>query len=374
MRATLIIGNLGSGGAERNLVRLAQGLAERGLQVSLMTLNRQSKDFYPVSTAVHRIATPEGVDSSPRWYDWQGQRRKTQALRNAIVASRPDVVISFIDTCNVQVLKAMRSSGIAVVVSERTDWRFHRLNWRWRLLRRLLYPMASAVVSVSKAPMQEALQYWPRWALRHIPNPVPKPPISPPPLPVWGSPCHVLAMGRLSPEKGFDTLIRAFARCAPNRPQWDLTILGEGPLSESLRRLAKELGVSDRVHLPGAVSEPTPYLRASEVFVLSSHYEAFPNALAEAMACGLAVVSFDCPSGPADMINHAANGWLVPARNEPLLASAMAQLMDDGSLRARLGQEATSITDLYAPEKIIDRWVALVTELRPPVPAKEAQQ
>ncbi len=116
MRATLIIGNLGSGGAERNLVRLADGMATRGVEVSLMTLNRQSQDFYAVPRHVRRVVANDGVAASPRWFDLRAQRRKNEALRQAILATNPDVVISFIDTCNIQVLNAMQRSGVPVVV------------------------------------------------------------------------------------------------------------------------------------------------------------------------------------------------------------------------------------------------------------------
>ncbi len=362
-RITLVIGSLGPGGAERNLLRLGEGLLAKGFRVSLMTLNPDIHDFYEVPPGIERFAPRVEAQSSPRWFDAPAQRQQRKALRQSLLLTSPDVVISFVDQANIRVLSALHGTGIPVVVSERIDWRFNPLNWRWRLLRRLWYPKARRVVSLARAPVADALRYWPRWRCVHIPNPVPAPSPAPANRPKWFGRRNLVGMGRLVEQKGFDMLIEAFARIAPAHPDWHLTILGDGPLKQPLEELVAQKHLSERVHFGGNVSPPFPVLSAADAFVFSSRFEAFGMALAEAMACGLPVVSFDCPSGPADIVRDGVDGFLVPAQDVPALAAAMARLMADPDLRQALSRRAPEVCERFAPQRVLERWISLVEEV-----------
>ena len=170
----------------------------------------------------------------------------------------------------------------------------------------------------------------------------------------------MVAAGRLSEEKGFDKLIEAFAKIAPHHPDWHLAILGEGPERASLEHRVREHGLQGRVEIPGVVRNPEDYFHASDIFVLTSRYEGFPNALCEAMACGLPVVSFDCPVGPGEIINHGENGSLVPAGDVSALAAALRRVIENPEEAARMADCATNVVERFDKQRVAARWEGLL--------------
>ena len=147
----------------------------------------------------------------------------------------------------------------------------------------------------------------------------------------------VVAAGRLVGAKGFDRLIRAFTWVAEAHPGWRLRICGGGPARAALAALIDELRLGGRVELAGKVRDIEAELEAASVFALSSRVEGLPLALLEAMAKGLAVVSFDNCAGPCEVIEHGADGLLVPGGDERALARAICALIESPDLRRRLG-------------------------------------
>jgi glycosyltransferase involved in cell wall biosynthesis len=160
----------------------------------------------------------------------------------------------------------------------------------------------------------------------------------------------------LQPEKGHERLLQAFATLAPRHPTWTLTIYGEGPERPRLEAAIATLGLGERVFLPGATTEPFARLAEADLFVLSSTYEGFPNALCEAMAVGLPVVSFDCPSGPAELITHSVDGLLVPPGDVGGLAAALDRLMGAPTERAQLGARAREVRERLTLPAILAMW------------------
>ena len=169
----------------------------------------------------------------------------------------------------------------------------------------------------------------------------------------------MVAMGRLDDQKGFDILIRAFARCAPGHPDWSLVIAGEGARRRDLEAQVAEADVADRVRLPGLVRDTESLLATSDLFILSSRYEGFPNVLLEAMAVGLPTIAFDCDSGPAEIIRVGVDGVLVPPGDDDGLALAMNRLMGDDSERIRLGREAEAVTERFGHTRIMQLWESM---------------
>jgi GalNAc-alpha-(1->4)-GalNAc-alpha-(1->3)-diNAcBac-PP-undecaprenol alpha-1,4-N-acetyl-D-galactosaminyltransferase len=281
-------------------------------------------------------------------------------LRKAILKARPDVVISFMDFNNNCVLSATRGLCVPVIVSEHCDLNHNFIGEGWERLRRRLYPQASCVTVLT----EESRGFFSGFAglrSRVIPNAVTPSVFSrsdEPPPPKHGK--TLMAMGRLSREKGFDLLLSAFAAVAERRAEWTLEILGEGPLRGHLESRVQRLGLTGRVRLPGFTTRPFDALRRADLFAMSSLCEGFPNALLEAMACGLAVVSFDCPSGPRHIIRNGIDGMLVPHRDDRAMAAALDRLMGDEAERKRLAERGPEVAERFGVDRVMSMWEELV--------------
>lgn len=356
-RVALVISSLQPGGAERVVCQLAEHWVADGSDVTVVTVGRCDRDAYRLTPAARRVTLDLLRPSRNALEGLFNGSRRVLALRRALVRLLPDAVVSFLESTNVLSLLATRGTGIPVFACVRTDPRYAPIGRAWGALRRLLYPRAAAIVVQT-----EAVAGWARGLCSHvevIPNFVQRGPRLASPG-VGRGPRRLVAMGRLVPAKGFDLLIEAFARVTSSHPDWSLVILGDGPERAHLEAMISELRLHHRVLMPGRVTDPAPYLTASHVFVLSSRYEGFPNALLEAMACGLPAVAFDCPSGPADIIAHGYNGLLVRAGDVVELAAALDCTMGSASERVRLGQNALEVAVRLAPEPILARWSALL--------------
>lgn len=352
-RITCVISSLGSGGAERVISRLANAWAADGRHVEIVTLeSAQAAPFYPLDPAV--VLRPLGVAAASKGLGEAilGNLRRLVALRRAIQASQPDVVLAFTDVTNVRVLMALLGTRLPVIVSERVDPSQHSIGRVWNFLRDRFYPRADVLVVQS----ERAARFFPRLAaqLRVIPNPVVLPEVAA--RPRAEGPRQLVSLGRLHEQKGFDRLFRAFAQVAERHPNWRLTIWGEGPERSALEQLRDALGLQARVALPGNTTAPYERLAEADLFVMSSRYEGFPNALCEALAIGLPAVSFDCASGPAEIIAHGESGWLVPPGDVDQLAAALDRLMGDAALRQHLAANAMRVRDTYALPKVLAMW------------------
>jgi len=177
----------------------------------------------------------------------------------------------------------------------------------------------------------------------------------------------LIAVGRLSREKGFDILIEAFASIATQFPSWRLLILGEGPLRALLTETIRSYGVEERVSLPGQVKDPYPYLQNADVFVLSSRYEGFPNALCEAMSCGLPAVVTDCSPGVSEIARDQIDSLIIPPENVQALTAALRELMSNAGKRKLLGDRAREITIRFGLDGIMKTWEDMLNELQPPI-------
>ncbi len=369
VRLTLVISSLAGGGAERVMSLLANAWTRLGVDVSLVTLGPTESDIYVLSPDVRRV----GLDllrqsGSPAAAIFNNLRR-IRRLRETIRALRPDVVVSFMTSTNVLSVLAAKPLKIPVIVSERTSPEVDRVARPWRYLRKYAYRRASVVVTQTRRTAVWLRKEIPGATVEVVANPVhvESEQSADAAAQVALTTCNgynvVLAAGRLSSEKGFDLLLRSFASLESRLPDWRLAIFGEGPEDSALRELSRQLRISDHVVFPGFSRTLHHVMRRSQLFVLSSRYEGMPNVLAEAMACAVPCVSFDCPTGPAELISHNHNGLLVPAQDVPSLAIAMDSLMGDSELRRRLGSAAQESVRICSLESIAGEWNALLTRI-----------
>lgn len=349
---------------------VAGGLAARGHDVVLVTLvDPAARDFYPVPPRVRRVALDMGWHSATPLAALANNARRVIGLRRALASLAPRLAIAFLDDVNV--LTALAATGLVprvpVVGTQHTDPGPMPLPRPWRLLRRLVYPRLDALVSVS-AGVDRAVARWVRPRRRRvIMNPLAEPEseAAGAPAPTWMEAGwkHLVAMGRLTHQKGFDLLLEVFARLAPRFPTWRLVVLGEGEDRAALEARRERLGLATRVLLPGRIETPHRVLAHGDLFVLPSRYEGFGNVIIEAMHAGLATVAFDCPSGPAEIIDHDVNGVLVPAGATDALERALASLMADEGARARLAVAGRATAARFRWDALAPQWEALVLEV-----------
>jgi glycosyltransferase involved in cell wall biosynthesis len=324
---------LTAGGAERVTLNLAQGITERGLPVDLV------------------VAAAEGpfrdqVPSAVRLVDLRAGRvlRSLIPLSGYLRRERPRVLFSQMDHANLVALwaarLARRATPVVVTVhntlsqATRQDGRLaHRL---WPPLLRIFYPWAASVVAVSRGAADDLARTvgLPRDRVEVVYNPVITPAMmalaGQAPDHPWfapGQPPVILGVGRLTRQKDFATLIRAFAEVRRTRIA-HLIILGEGEDRRDLETLVTKLGLTDDVALLGFRENAMAYIAGSALFVLSSAWEGLPTVLIEALAAGTRVVSTDCPSGPREILQEGRLGTLVPVGHAAALADAMIGALD----------------------------------------------
>jgi GalNAc-alpha-(1->4)-GalNAc-alpha-(1->3)-diNAcBac-PP-undecaprenol alpha-1,4-N-acetyl-D-galactosaminyltransferase len=381
MKVTLVIATLSGGGAERVATNMANYWAAHGREVTIITTDFNGQppcyDLHPevkhIDLGGLNFGSPDlpAIDlfndlSESERAVLQAEETRILKLREAISSSRPEVVVSYLDLTNICTLLATRELGLPVIATEHCDPHVNFIGEGWELLRRRLYPQASYVTVLA----EEARDYFARTTgirIRIIPCALARPFFSDPRETVpRKNGKTLLAMGRLSDEKGFDLLLSAFALVTKTHPDWMLEIFGEGPARPYLESCIQRRGLADRVRMPGFTHRPFDAMGDADLFALSSLDEGFGNVLVEAMACGLAVVSFDCPSGPRHIIRHEVDGMLVPERDVDAMAGTLDRLMGDETERKRLAAKAPDVLERFSLEKIMGMWEELILDCTRP--------
>src|SRR4051812_7610404 len=260
------------GGAERVMAQLANRWAQRGDQVTLITLGPVETDCFELHPRVARVALGVLGDSGGIVRALRSNAVRLFLLRRALLATGASVIVSFEECTNVLVLIATLWARMTLVVCERNDPRENPIGRAWTVLRELTYPLADALVVQTRALLPWAKKIMRgRRHIEAIPNPVR--PMASFAIEPEREMRHIVSVGRLAPQKGHDVLLQAFAQVAATHEGWRLTIVGEGPLRAELTALARSLGIEERVDFRGFLPEPGEVLAASDIFVMASRFE-----------------------------------------------------------------------------------------------------
>lgn len=353
MRLAFVLSALQAGGAERVVDLISKAAVARGWQVTIITFDRPCERVfhdYDPRVALLRLGIPAGV---------RGTAHRILALRQAFRAGQFDRVVSFLTKINVLALAAAVGLDIPLIVSERNNPSAQPMNPLWKVALSLLYARAAMIVMQTG----RSLASLPRRHRLHacvIPNPVKLGSAAP----RLETARQIVAVGRLTEQKGFDLLISAFAIAAREEPDWRLVIWGEGPARAQLEQQIAALGLKDRIRLAGLTAKPGEWTDGAEIFVLSSRYEGFPNAMLEAMAAGMPVIAFDCEFGPAELVRHLETGVLVENGKVEALGHSLIDLMRDTRKRRELGERARRSVFGFADQNVTERWLDCITACR----------
>lgn len=369
MRVLIFIYSLGCGGAERVAANLANHWAAKGWDVTLVTVTNAENDFYPLHPSVRRIALNHELRGEGLLLSATTFVSRVASLRRVLRQVRPDVALGMMPTANTLLALAGLGLGIPSVGSLHFHPPMCQLQMTDEWSQRLSYGLLDGLIVLTEETAQWLRQHKRPTRLWVIPNavtwPLPQlePRLSPSGIVHQGSNV-IVAVGRLEVEKGFDLLIEAFAPLAAKYTDWILVVLGEGGERPALEALIERHGLHGRVFLAGRVGNVGEWYEAAALFVLSSRFEGFPNALVEALASGVPVISFDCETGPRDIIRHGVNGLLVPPGDVVRLTNAMDCLMGNEALRRRLGMRAAEVREQLAFERIGAMWEEVFLALK----------
>jgi glycosyltransferase involved in cell wall biosynthesis len=378
MKLLIYLHSLESGGAERVAANLANHWAAHDWDVTIATVETTARDFYQLHPKVRRAGFGLGGDSHSLWEALVRNLDRVRALRQAIRSTQPDAVLALMTNANVTLALACRGMPrVCAVGSEHIFPAQVSLGRIWDWLRRRYYSRLHAVAALTPECAQWIMQHTSARQAPVIPNaagwplPVQEPVLAPDVLCRPGRRI-LLGVGRLADQKNFPLLINVFAGMAAAYPDWDLVILGAGPQHAMLKEQAERLQMSNRIFLPGVVGNLGHWYERADLYVMSSRFEGFPNTLAEALAHGLPAVSFDCDTGPRDIIRHDVDGLLVPRDDAEALARALSKVMADDAMRERMALRAIEARERFSIERVAGMWESLFSEPLGTVPEDRA--
>lgn len=350
MHVVIVTASMLPGGTERVIAHLLTKWCKNGIESSLILLN-QDPIFYEIPDCVKLY---EIGKLSPKHY--LDKLKKYSEVRKIIKSISPDIVLSMPEEIGIFLIGALLGTKIPVVVSERNNPWVMPNKKVTRVLRKLLYPFADGIIFQTN---QAALFFSKKIQKKGIilPNPLDTSRI---PEPFDGEREKVIiGAGRLEPQKNFSLLIDAFKEFYQQHQDYKLVIYGDGRLRKQLEYEIENARLpAGTIELPGRVSDLPEKINKATAFVLSSDFEGMPNVLIEAMAMGVPCISTDCPpGGPAQLIKHSENGFLVPVRNKEKLINCLNTLVDNPDISNRFSIESRKLKTSLDAGIISKDWI-----------------
>ena len=346
-RIAFLLGSMGRGGAERVISILSKEYAACGWDTDIALLLSNTVDYILDDTT--RILDFSGSTSgrlmrAPMWL---------KSIRSYVKKEKPDVVVAFTARINVMTLLACMGLKTKTVISERNDPRHDGRGFVTKLLTKLLYPSADAIVfqtNRAKVYFNEKIQK----KSEIIPNPIMVNAEA-----IKETEKKIVSVGRLASQKNQLMLIEAFYEVAKKHPDYTLYIYGEGNLRQKLTERIEELNLSGKVFLPGNILNLHEKIADAQVFALPSDYEGLSNALLEAMTMGLPCVSTSC-AGADEYIENEKNGLLVPVGDTKAMEKALLYMIENPQKRVMMGCEAKKASQSFSSENILKVWHSVI--------------
>lgn len=344
---------LTGGGSEKTMTLIANYFASHDYEVEMVLLNEHPRTY----------GIDERIKISECYCPIKGNKiiwhlNRIKTLRDTIKKSKAPIIVTFMWDINMNVILASAGLGKKIIASERCD-PHNETRKLMRFAMHFILPFAD--MTVFQTEMVKG--YYPKRVQRKsvvIPNSISEDL----PLPDRDTvKSEIVAVGRLTDQKNFEMLIRAFKKVTDVKDKITLVIYGEGAERKKLERIIKELSLTDKVELPGYINDVNLKMRNSMIYVNSSNYEGISNAMLEAMAMGIPCVCTDCPVGGASMvIRNEENGLLVPINDDVSMADSIIRLIDDKALYERIQENAMEVRGQYSIEKIGERWVQVIND------------
>lgn len=351
-RIALFISSLQKGGSERVMVNLVEYLHKNGYEVILVTQYKQEIE-YEISPEIRRVF------SEPEEHELQGGRIhnflvRYQKLRGIWKAYKPNVILSFLGKNNLMAIITSLLLPSKVAVSVRGEPTMEYEGKLMQMLAKWGFFFADGVILQTK----QASEFFPNVVRKKaviLPNPMN--PVFLEKRDTGEKEDVIVAAGRLDENKNHAMLIHAFAKIAGEYPTTNLVIYGEGECREKLEALIAEKGLTERISMPGSVTDIADRICKARIFTLTSNTEGMPNSIMEAMALGIPVVSTDCPcGGPATLIEDGVNGLLVPVGDAFALSDAFRKILSDAEFAEKLGENANKIAQELNPNRVNREW------------------
>jgi glycosyltransferase involved in cell wall biosynthesis len=330
MHVAFIIPDLKGGGAQKMMINLANQFASQGHRVDLVLFQRDGLYANHISKEVYI-------------HDLKKSRSALAVfpLRNYIRLHKPDIVMSALFHVNlITILSSLlaKVEKTKIIISERNNLslRLSEMSlvkeFFFKTLVKILYPFANKIIGISDGvceDLRNILKPDDKNFVKTIYNPVVTGDFERliqhnlPSLYPKDTPLRLIASGRFVKQKDYPTMMKALAYYKEHYGDFHLVILGDGPLKNDVIKLARSLNINQHISLIGFVDNPLACLKQADIFILSSAWEGFCNVIVEALYCGLKIVSTDCPSGPAEILEKGKYGRLVPVGEPELLAKAI---------------------------------------------------